>query len=46
MKKQNLVVKETIHGGYENINSKPSKFITELFNGVVIELDEVYAYDS
>ena len=46
MKKQNLIVKETIQRGYENIYSRPSKLLAEFFNGLVIELDEVYAYDS
>ena len=46
MKKQNLISKETIHRIYENIYSKPSKLLAEFFNGFVIELDEVYEYDS
>ena len=32
MKKQNPVVKETTHSGYENINSRPSKVIAENIN--------------
>ena len=47
MKKQkNSIVKKTIQRGYENIYSRPSKLLAEFFNGVVIELDEVYAHDS
>ena len=46
MKKQNLIVKETIQRGYKNIFSKPSKLLAEFFNGLVIEIDEVYAHDS
>ena len=46
MKKQNNNVKEAIQGGYENIYSRPSKLLAEIFNGLVIELDEEYAYDS
>ena len=46
MKKQNLIVKETIQRRYENIYSRPAKLLTEFFNGAVIELDEVYAYES
>ena len=46
MKKQSPIIKETILRGYENIYSRPSKLLVEFFNGVVIELDEVYAYDS
>ena len=46
MKKQNLIVKETIQRGYENIYSKHSKLLAEFFNGLVIELDEVYEHDS
>ena len=40
MKKQNLIVKETIQRGYENIYSKPSKLLAEFLNGAVIELDK------
>ena len=46
MKKQNPIVKETNHRGYENIYSRHSKLLSEIFNGIVIELDELYAYDS
>ena len=46
MKNQNLIAKETIQRGYENIYSRPSKLIAEFFNGLVIELDEVYVHDS
>ena len=46
MKKQNPIVKDTIHAGYENIYSRPSKLLAEFFNGVLMELHEVYAYDS
>ena len=46
MKKQNLIVKETIQRGYENIYSRLSKLLSEFFNGLVIELDEVYEHDS
>ena len=47
MKKQkNSIAKETIQVGYENIYLKPSKLLTEFFNGVAIERNEVYAYDS
>ena len=46
MKKQNLIIKETIQRGYENIFSRPSKLIAEFFNGLVIELDEVYVHDA
>ena len=46
MKKQNLIVKETIQRGYENIYSRPSKLLAELFNKLVIEFNEVYAHDS
>ena len=46
MKKQNLIAKETIQRGYENIFSRPSKLIAEFFNGLVIELDEVYVHDA
>ena len=46
MKKQNLIVKEKIQRGYENIYSRPSKLLAEFFNGLVIELDEIYAHDS
>ena len=46
MKKQNFIVKETIERGYENIYSKHSKLLAELFNSSVIELDKVYEYDS
>ena len=40
MKKQNLIVKETIQRGYENIYSRPSKLLAVSSNGVVIELDK------
>ena len=46
MIKRNPTVKETIQRGYENIYSRPSKLLAETFNGVVLELDEVYLYDS
>ena len=46
MKKQNLIVKETIKRGYENIYSRLSKLLAEIFNGLVIEFDEVYEHDS
>ena len=46
MKKQNLIVKETIQRGHENIYSRLSKLLAEFFNGLLIELDEVYAHDS
>ena len=46
MKKQNLIIKETIQRTYENIYSRLSNLLAELFNGSVIELDGVYAYDS
>tara|TARA_A100000164_G_scaffold334969_1_gene326712 strand:+ start:34 stop:174 length:141 start_codon:yes stop_codon:yes gene_type:complete len=46
MKKQKIIVKETIQREYENIYSRPSKLIAEFLNGPVIELDEVYAHDS
>ena len=46
MKKQNPIVKETNHRGYENIYSRPSKLLAESLNGVVIELDKEYAHDS
>tara|TARA_B100000989_G_scaffold277813_1_gene239066 strand:- start:725 stop:865 length:141 start_codon:yes stop_codon:yes gene_type:complete len=46
MKKQNFIVKETIQREYENIFSRSSKLLAEFFNSLVIELDEVYAYDS
>ena len=46
MKKQNLSFKETIQRGYKNIYSRPSKLLAEFFNGLVIELDEIYAHDS
>ena len=46
MKKQNLIIKETIQKGYENIYSRPSKLLAEFFNGLLIELDKVYEYDS
>ena len=46
MKKQNPIVKESIQREYENIYSRPSKLLAEFFNGVVIKLHEVYAYDS
>ena len=45
MKKQNLIFKETIQRGYENIYTIPSKLLIEFFYGFDIELDEVYAYD-
>ena len=46
MKKQNLIVKETIQRGYENIYSSLSKLLEEFFNGLVIELEEENAYDT
>ena len=42
MKKQNLIVKETIQRGYENIYSRLSKLLAEFYNGLVIEFDEIY----
>ena len=41
MKKQNLIINETIQRRYENIYSRPSKLLAEFFNGFVIELHEV-----
>ena len=41
MKKQNPIVKETDHRGYENNYSRHYKFLAEFFNGHVIELDEL-----
>ena len=46
MKKQNIIVKETIQSRYENIYSSLSKLLAEFFNGVVIKIDEAYVYDS
>ena len=46
MKKQNLIVKETIQRGYENVYSRTSKLLTVFLNGLVIELNEVYEHDS
>ena len=46
MKKQNLIVKETIQRGYENIYSRLAKLLAEFCYGLVIELDEVYEHDS
>ena len=46
MKKQNPIVKETDYRGYENIYSRHYKLLAEFFNGNVIELDELYTYDS
>ena len=46
MKKQNPIIKETIQRGSENIYSRPSKLIAEFYDSFVIELNEVYAYDS
>jgi len=46
MKKQNLILKETIQSGYVNIYSITSKLLAEFFNGLLIKLDEVYAHDS
>ena len=46
MKKQNPIVKEKNHRGYENIYSRHSKLLAEFFNGHLIELDELYTYDS
>ena len=46
MKKQNHIIKETIQRGYKNIHSRLSKLLTEFFNGLVIDLDEVYAHDT
>ena len=44
--KKNPIIKETIPRGYENIYSRLSKLLAEIFNGLVIDLDEVYAHDS
>ena len=46
MKKQKLIVKETSQRGYENIYSRLYKLLAEFCNGLVIELDELYAHDS
>ena len=46
MKKQNPIVKETNHRGYENIYSKSYKLVEEFFNGLLIEFDEVYEHES
>jgi len=46
MKKLNSISKETFQRGYENIYSRPLKLLAEFFNGVVIELHEVYTNDS
>ena len=46
MKKQGINVKEMIQRGYENIYSRPSKLLAEFFNGLAIELHELYTYDS
>ena len=46
MKIRNPIFKETIQRGYEKIYSRTSKLLSELSNGVVIELDEEYPYES
>ena len=46
MKKQDLIIKETIQIGYENIYSRPSKLLAESLSTVVFEFDKEYTHDS
>ena len=46
MKNLNLIKKKLSKEDKKISVQDPSKLLAELFNGVVIKLDEVYVYDS
>tara|TARA_A200000159_G_scaffold74977_1_gene69703 strand:- start:433 stop:573 length:141 start_codon:yes stop_codon:yes gene_type:complete len=46
MKKVNLIKKKLSKEDRNISVQDPSKLLAEFFNGVVIKIDEAYAYDS
>ena len=46
MKNLNLIKKKLCKEDREISVQDPSKLLAKLFNGVVIKIDEAYAYDS